>query len=165
MDDKKKVPYKDLLFLQERMGRIFDEALTKYSGVPPRITAPNATMPSNRREAATLSTATGISNAPGTRMISMSASAAPCLRRQCTDALSSESTMKSLNRAAMIAKRASRTIRSPSVVFILSMECGYSSTYPVISRSKPDIASMCLGADNTRILVSPRSRRICAQTP
>ncbi len=28
-------PFKDLLFLQERMSRIFDEALLKYKGCPP----------------------------------------------------------------------------------------------------------------------------------
>ena len=39
------------------------------------------------------------------------------------------------------------------------------STYSVISRSKPEIAYMCLGADNTRIFDNPRSRRIWAPTP
>lgn len=29
---KKPVPFKDLLFLQERIGRVFDEALSRYQG-------------------------------------------------------------------------------------------------------------------------------------
>ena len=30
---KKWIPFRDLLFLQERMGRIFDEAINRYSGL------------------------------------------------------------------------------------------------------------------------------------
>ncbi|MFQ5736175.1 MAG: Hsp20/alpha crystallin family protein [Thermodesulfobacteriota bacterium] len=34
MAPKRRDPFKDLLFLQERMSRIFDEALLKYKGCP-----------------------------------------------------------------------------------------------------------------------------------
>ena len=34
------IPFKDLLFLQERMGRVFDEALSRYSGGPEGVWSP-----------------------------------------------------------------------------------------------------------------------------
>src|SRR5690606_4870578 len=149
-------------------------------GVAPRMTAPSATMASERRVAATFSTASGSSIAPGTRTSSRSASTAPWRRRQPIAPRISASTIVSLNREATSVNFASRAERSPSIVFIVYMPClclggpqrprratrrRQPSTYSVTSRSNPESACICFGADSTRIRCTPRSFRICAPTP
>src|SRR5918994_3827434 len=85
------------------------------------MTAPSATIASYLRLCASLRATTGMSNAPGARTISICLSAAPWRLSASTAPRINCSTMKSLKRAARIAKRSSRHCRSLSTVLMLSI--------------------------------------------
>src|SRR5688572_13956515 len=85
------------------------------------MTAPSATIASYLRLCASLRATTGRSNAPGARTISICLSPAPWRLSESTAPRISWSTMKSLKRAARIAKRSSRHCRSPSMTLMLSI--------------------------------------------
>src|SRR5277367_6312230 len=69
----------------------------------------------------------GMSNAPGTRTISICLSATPWRRNASSAPRISGSTTKSLKRAAMIANRKSRASNSPSIIFGCSFGTSHSS--------------------------------------
>src|SRR5690606_28487275 len=89
-------------------------------GVAPRITQPSAINASCRRPPASFFSASGSSNAPGTRRTSMSAGSAPCLISVPTAASTSRSTMESFKRAATIPTRRPRALYEPSTTLIRS---------------------------------------------
>src|SRR5712671_4285263 len=69
----------------------------------------------------------GMSNAPGTRTISICFSEAPCRFNASSAPRISGSTTKSLKRAATKAKRKSRASNSPSIIFDCSLGTDLSS--------------------------------------
>src|SRR5688572_13362149 len=85
------------------------------------MTAPSATIASYLRLCASLRATTGMSNAPGARTISICLSPAPWRLSASTAPRINWSTMKSLKRAARIAKRSSRHCKSPSMLLMLSI--------------------------------------------
>src|SRR6185503_7391089 len=143
------------------------------------MTAPSATMASYFLLCASLRATSGMSYAPGARTISICLSAAPCRLSASTAPRISCSTMKSLKRAATIAKRSSRHCRSPSMVLMLSIHVLHHfqiearQTVHLFRRRQhaharhaeiaQDLCADAVGAQHLRASLRRRWRRVAAE--